>query len=38
MGILNRKTLTVFNPIALEAIMEGCKEATWPASVSVSAP
>lgn len=38
MGILNRKTLTVFNPIALEAIMEGCREATWPASVSVSAP
>lgn len=38
MDILNRKTLSVFNPIALEGIMEGCGEAQWPESVSVDAP
>ena len=35
MEVLNRNTLSVFNPHALEGIKAGVEAATWPASMSI---
>ena len=35
MDVLNRKTLTVFNPHALNGIMDGCASVAWPYTTEV---
>ena len=37
MDILNRKTLTVFNQIALNGIIEGCASVKWPVTTDIEA-
>ena len=37
MDILNRKTLTVFNQIALKGIIEGCASVKWPVTTDIEA-
>ena len=37
MDILNRKTLTVFNHIALNGIIEGCASVKWPVTTDIEA-
>jgi hypothetical protein len=38
MDILNRKTLSVFNELALKGIMEGCAAVKWPYVTAVESP
>ena len=35
MDVLNRKTLTVFNQLALNGIIEGCASVKWPYATAV---
>ena len=38
MDIINRKTLTVFNPNALDGIMDGCADAVWYGTTDILLP
>jgi hypothetical protein len=36
MDVLNRKTLSVFNQLALDGIMQGCESVKWPVTTGIS--
>jgi len=37
MDVLNRKTLSVFNQLALDGIMQGCESVKWPYATGIPA-
>ena len=37
MDVLNRKTLTVFNQLALDGIIQGCASVKWPVTTGIPA-